>query len=304
MRFTRILALLPLCTAGLASAQDAAGTTKQTLGLDGSASTDADDTRVTKIGLRWDFRYDDFEHYRGLKLEDAHFAPQGQGGEHQQRVYYRFADTGARWKWNGALGTDGHTWLGSASIYNEARYRQEYFVERDTIETPMGLEHDLRHTFVGAAYDLPINDRNMVTALAGVQDFTGDNTRLHLRARYIAVLNQDIGLSAQLRTRYWRNSTPREFDYYSPEWYGEVLPTLQIRRFHGRWQYHGAIGMGVWRDTDSDWRPARLVQAGITSPKIGRDWFFKANLTHTNTPITTGYKYDYTQVMFEFHRVF
>ena len=131
---------------------------------------------------------------------------------------------------------DTRTVLGSLSVHNDDRIGQEYFIERDRLETAQGLERDLYHTFVGAAFDLPIDERNTVTALVGVQDFDGENLRTHLRARAIHVIKPEWGLSVQLRTRYFHNSVPAEADYFSPGCYVEVLPVVQVQRFHGGWR--------------------------------------------------------------------
>lgn len=276
---------------------------QQAVGVEVFASDDADETAVLKSGLTFDFSHRDIAHYQGIKLEDARFSPFGGATTRQRRVYYRFADTGGRWKWNGNLGSDGRTWLGNASIFTEDRWRREYFVEREIIETPQGLDRGLYYTFLGAAFDLPADKRNFFTAFAGVQDFSGENRRLHARGRYIRVLNEDLGLSAQLRLRYFYNSEPREFDYYSPRWYAEAIPVLQLRRFHGGWSYRAAAGWGRQRDIDSRWRDARLLEVSVTSPKSG-DWFFKADLTYNNTPVNTGYTYRYTQLMLQAFKTF
>lgn len=291
MNLRRLLLTSCLATALPVQAQ-------QAVGVESFASSDADNTSVIKTGVYFDFAHRDLEHYQGIKFEKARFAPFGGRAVDDQRAYYRFADTGERWKWRGSLGTDGDTWLGSASLYTDEARRQEYFLEREIVETPLGLQRGIYATFGGAALDVPLNERNIVTGLMGVQDFSGDNTRLHLRGRYIRVLSDDWGLSAQLRTRYFRSSEPREFDYYSPRWYAEAIPMLQLRRFRGGWVYQGAAGWGRQRDSDSDWRNARLLEASVTSPKT-RGWFFKANASYSNTPINTGYSYDYTQLMLE-----
>lgn len=293
--------LLILAVAVIASG----GTRAQALRFDGFASSDADDAETTKTGVGYDFVHRDLEHYQGVRFERATFKPQGGGTFRDERLYYRFAG-GDAWKWQGMLGTDGDTWLGNASIHSEGRVRQEYFLEREVVETRQGLERGLHHTLLGAAYDLPVNDRNIVTVVGAVQDFTGDNTRTLLRGRYTWVAHEDWGLSAQLRTRYLRNSEPGEFDYYAPRWYAEAIPTLQLRRFRGGWMYLAAAGVGRQRDSGSDWRPARFLEAAVTSPRAGRDWFFQARVLHTDTPSDAGSGdgYDYTQLMLEYQRTF
>lgn len=283
---------IPLALALLAPVS--AHAQRQAVGIDVFASGDADDSRVTKFGIDYDFNHASIDEYRGFRVESARFAPLGQSSREDRRVYYRFANGNDHWKWKGMLGSDGHTWLGNASIHNEAPRRQEYFIEREIVETPIGLDRRLHATFVGGAFDLPLSERTTLTAMAGVQDFTGDNTRLHLRGRYIHVVKPEWGLSAQLRLRYWHDSHPGEHDYYAPGWYAEVLPVLQLRRFSGGWQYLAAAGYGRSRDAHSDWRDARYLELGVTSPPKG-DWLFKAGLIHSNTPVATGYTYRYQQ---------
>ena len=299
---TRIV-LLALSVAGVLSMPDTAFA-QQAAGVEIQSSDDADNTRITRVAGIFDATHPDQEHYQGLQAERVRYQPSGGATDYRNRVYYRFAETGDRWKWNGAVGSDGHALLGSATIHNDAPRRQEYFAERDLVETRQGLERGLYSTLVGAGYDLPVDDRDIFTAMAGVQDFTGANVRTHLRGRYIRVLDPELGISAQMRVRYFHDSTPREFDYYSPRWYAEAIPTLQVRRFRGGWQYLAAAGYGRSRDADSRWRPARLLELSVTSPQTHRDWTFKAGLVYTNTPITSAYTYRYTQLSLQFMKRF
>src|SRR3546814_719322 len=150
-------------------------------GVEVFVSDDADDTSVEKLAVSAYSRYDDAEHFRGLTVERARIRPLGDRGWTDHRAYLRFADTRGELKWNGKLGTDGQTLLGSASLVRDRAWRQEYFVERDVLETRSG--GDGRHaTFAGAAFDIPLDARGQqVTLLAGVQEFSGDNVRTHLR---------------------------------------------------------------------------------------------------------------------------
>lgn len=268
-------------------------------------SDDADDTSVTKTGLTLDYRFEDIERYRGIKLEHVRISPLGQPAWQDQRIYYRFADRSDRWTWNGQVGTDGDTVLGSASLVRDVARRQEYFVERDILETPRGVD-GLYYTFVGAAYDLPLDagGRQQLTGLVGVQEFTGDNVRSHLRGRYIATLVPEWGLSAQLRVRAFHNSDPFEFDYYSPRWFAEVLPVVQVRRFGSRWMASAALGWGWQRDSGTETRSARLVEAAVTSPRSGRDWYLRATASYANTPTGAGQSYGYRQLTVEWIRPF
>ncbi|MDP1913160.1 hypothetical protein [Brevundimonas sp.] len=276
----------------------------QAVSADLFASTDADEAETVKAGVSFDWRYRGPGDYQGGRLEAARFSPATGPSTEEQRLYYRFAQTGEDWSWNGMVGTNGETVLGSLSVHNNDRIRQEYFIERERLETAQGLDQDLYHTFVGAAFDLPIDERNTLTALVGVQDFDGENLRTHLRARAIHVVKPEWGLSVQLRTRYFHNSVPAEADYFSPEWYVEVLPVVQVQRFHNGWRYQAAVGIGAQREAGSDWRAARHFEASVTSPPISRDWHVRAAVVHSNAPVTSERGYDYSQVSLSLTRAF
>jgi hypothetical protein len=265
------------------------------VGADVFYSSDAEDTEVVKAGINLDLRYAGPERHWGVRVERAHFTPLGHDGRTMDRAYVRAADTIGGWNWGATVGSDGQTVLGSLSVHNNRPFRQEYFVEREIIETPLGVARGIYYTFAGAAIDLPADDRNVVTLFAGVQPFTGDNVRTHLRATYVHVLKPDWGLSAQLRTRYFHSSHPGEFDYYSPRWYAEVLPVLQVRRFVGGWQFLGAAGYGAQRDSESHWRSSRYLNARFTSPAFQKDWALTGGILYTNTPVSTGFTYRYLQ---------
>ena len=274
------------------------------VGADLFYASDADESETVKAGVNLDWQYQGPDSYQGVRLETARFTPPGGDPTEEQRVYYRFAREGRTWSSTGVIGTNGDTVLGSFSVHNDARVRQEYFVERDRLETRQGLDQDLYFTFAGAAFDLPVDDFNTFTALVGVQEFGGDNLRTHLRARYVHVVKPEWGLSAQIRTRAFYNTDPGEADYFSPEWYVEVLPVVQVQRFNDGWRYQVAVGLGAQRDSGSDWRAARYFEASVTSPKINRDWYVKAAVVHSNTPVTSGYTYDYNQLSISLTRGF
>jgi len=265
------------------------------IGADLYYSNDAEDTEVLKTGIDFDLSYSGPEKHWGVRIERARFTPLGQHSRTMERAYVRAADSLGGWKWSATVGTDGHTVLGSASIHDEARFRKEVFVEREILETPQGLTHRIYYTFAGVALDLPADDRNVFTVVAGVQPFTGDNVRTHLRATFVHVVKPDWGLSAQLRTRWFRSSDPHEFDYYSPRWYAEVLPVVQVRRFVHGWQLLGAVGYGAQRDSESHWRSSRYFNARVTSPASKTGWAVNGALLATNTPVSSGYTDRYTQ---------
>lgn len=272
--------------------------------MDAFSSSDADDTDIAKLGVSLDWRHSAPDQYSGLRVETARFSPLGQANTRDLRVYYRFADKGGDWAWNGQAGSDGDTVLGSFGIHNTSRFRQEYFLERDIVETSQGLERGLYYTFAGGALDLPLGEADTVNVLGAVQAFTGRNVRVHMRATYVHVLKSEWGLSAQMRTRVFHSSDPREFDYFSPEWHAEILPILQLRRFQNGWRYTLAAGVGAQRDSGSGWHPARFVSAQVTSPTVPTGWAIGGSFSYANTPTGAGYTYDYRQFTLDLTRTF
>ncbi|MGR4893592.1 hypothetical protein ACIPPQ_21455 [Sphingopyxis sp. LARHCG72] len=300
------LGCLPSAPAAAQDINDADGAallSRHAVGIDVFASTDADHTDVIRGGVNLDPVYKGPDDYLGVRVEKAWYRPLGLKTTERERVFLRYANGSADWKWNAQVGTDGDTIIGSAAIHDESRYRKEFFIERDIVETPRGVKDGIYYTFVGAALDLPVDDRNSFTVMAGAQEFTGKNVRLHARANYVHVLKPEWGLSAQLRTRYFHSTEPREYDYYSPRWYVQALPVLQLRRYSGGWRYMVAGGVGAQRDAVSDWRASYYAAAEVTSPTVGSNWHFKAAALYNNIPQNTG-AYDYGQLTVGITRTF
>lgn len=270
------------------SGQDRAVTT------DVWTSSDADHTTVLKLGTNFDWINQGDKRVRGFRLEEARFKPLGGKTTDFQRAYLRYADASAHLAWNVQLGSDGHTVIGSANIYDDSKWRKEAFVERDIIETPRGVGQGIYYTFAGGALDVPLGGRDSGTVVLGAQAFTGRNVRLHVRAAYIHTLKREWGLTAQLRTRYFRSTVPGEYDYFSPKWYVETLPVIQLRRYDHGWRYLLAAGFGAQRDANSAWRSSRYLSGRVTTP-ASKPLQLKASVLYSNTPVGSGYVYDYLQ---------
>ena len=58
----------------------------------------------------------------------------------------------------------------------------------------------------------------------------------------------------------------------------------------------GAAGLGRQRDSDSGWRSSRYLNARATSPAFQKSWAVNAAVTYSNTPVSSGLVYRYTQV--------
>ena len=259
-------------------------------------STDSDGSTTVRAAVDADLRNAGPDERLGVRLEKAWYDPVDSGTRGRERAFVRWADGSGDWTWNALVGTDGHALIGAVTVHDNAAFRKEFFVERDVVETRRGLDEGIYSTFAGAALDVPLGDRTAISLVGGAQEFTGDNLRLHARANFIQVLKPDWGLSAQLRARYFHDSTPGEFDYYSPRWYAQVLPALQVRRVVDGWELVGVGGIGVQRDSYSDWHRADFAQFRFRSPANARQWYVNGDLTYSDAPANSavggaGYRY-------------
>jgi len=301
-----LLAALLIATPALAADDDGP---HQAAGFDIFGSSDADHFQVVKAGASYYPDYESTQKYWGARLEHFIFSSDTGGSGHAERGFINLADSSGDWNYGGTLGTDGHTVLGAGSAYTQgmfdnANVRQEYFLNRDLVETPLGFNRGIYFTYLGGSYDIPLDDRSTITALVGAQVFTGKNYRLVGRSNYIYVLDLDLGLSLQFRAKYFWDSQPREFDYFSPRWYMEGVPTIQMRRFYERWQFVAAAGYGARRNNGATWQGAGLAQVSVISPRFGSNWVIDASFLYSNQPIAASYAYTYQQATISLIRRF
>lgn len=287
-----------LSAAALAFSQAALAQESRAAGTEVFVSSDSDDTTVIRTAIDFDLRNEGPDRRVGVRLEKAWYDPVNSGTRERERVFLQASNVKHGWNWSVRVGIDGENVVGAASVHDSTPFRKEFFVERDIVETPQGLDRGIYSTFVGAAIDLPASERTVFTAVAGVQEFTGSNLRVHLRANAVQVIAPEVGLSAQLRVRYFDSSNPGEFDYYSPRWYAQILPVAQIRRFVGGWEIVGAGGSGLQRDSASDWHRSDFAHVRFRSPANARNWSVQGELTFTNAPsdrAAAGESYHYFQ---------
>jgi hypothetical protein len=288
------LALAVCAAPALANAEQAPGSeavqpSSPAGGIELMMSTDSDKTDVVKLLGRGLWSFNGPDEFKGIDLEAARYSPQGQHSRKQERIYLDLADSlGSKWRWRARVGTNGHTVLGSATL-RASDWSKEFFVERDIVETARGVDEGLYYTFVGGSFDFPAGKRDVFNAMAGVQKFTGRNERLHLRGSYVHVIKSSLGLSAQLRGRYYHSTRTGEFDYYSPRDFLQLLPVLQMRRFDSRgWMYLAALGYGAQKATGSQWHAARLADLRVESPASSHGLQAFAQVQYSNTSLSGG----------------
>jgi len=120
----------------------------------------------------------------------------------------------------------------------------ELIGQRDFVESSAALDAGTMTNFVGASVDYTIADRLTLIALGGLQYFSDDNRRDHLRARVIYVLLPEQGLSVQAKVRAYESSNATSAFYFNPENYREADIGLRLRRSVGNWRLLAAAGGG------------------------------------------------------------
>lgn len=262
-------------------------------------SSDSDGNHSVRASLGWDVSRRDLEHWWGVRAERLRYAGPG-WREVDERLFLRAAGGEGGWRWQGEVGSDGHDLLGSASVHSTGRWRQEYFLERDVLETELGAAEGRVHTFAGAALDMPLGERATATVLAGLQDFGARNLRRHLRATLAWTALPEAGLSLQLRARQFHDSDPGEAGYFAPGRYRQWLGVASMRRFtEGGHQWRLTAGLGRQHIGDGPSQRARLFELDVRTRASGRH-YLRATAGYSDAPgnqaAGPGYDYRYVRV--------
>ena len=138
----------------------------------------------------------------------------------------------------------------------------ELLGQRDFVETRAGLEAGTMTNFVAASVDHALTERLTLIGLAGLQYFSDDNLRGHLRGRLIYSLLPEQGLSVQLRARAYESSRAGGVLYFNPETYERADIGLRLRRSIGDWRVLAAAGAGRERIDRSVENPTHYLEAG------------------------------------------
>ena len=290
LRAAVLFAAIAICSPALADSpatSDRQSSVAPAMGVELWTSTDSDKTDVVKLLGRALWEFDGAQQYQGIDVERAWFSPEGQHARTQNRIYLDLAGgKGSPLHWSARIGTNGDTILGNASV-RTSDWSKEFFVEREVVETPSGLDQGIYYTFAGASADLISSGADTLNALVGVQKFTGRNDRFHLRGTYVHVVEPKLGLSLQLRVRYFHSTVPGEFDYYSPRDFVQLIPVVQLRRhIHSGWMYLVALGYGGQKATASSWQAARLADLRIESPLAAKRFQAFAQVQYSNNSLT------------------
>ncbi len=138
----------------------------------------------------------------------------------------------------------------------------ELFATRDFVETANAIDKGVSYDFAGASFDYLWAPQWTTVGLAGVQNFSDGNQRRHLRGRLIFQPSLDLGLTTQLRYRWYDSSkTDVGGAYFNPSSYQETMLAAGWRQRVGDWRNALTAGIGRQRIASNPETTTRLLEA-------------------------------------------
>lgn len=120
----------------------------------------------------------------------------------------------------------------------------ELIGQRDLVETRAGLEAGTMTNFVAASLEYSATEQLTLIGLGGVQAYSDNNWRVHLRGRAIYTLVPEQGLGVQARATGYDSERKAPATYFNPDRYVQADVGLRLRRSLGDWRVLAAAGLG------------------------------------------------------------
>lgn len=242
--------------------------------------------------------YQHLDSKTGLRYTDYLFSQNGWSRSGQQlRLVANSVDRKTYDGWNmeaGMFSQSTHDlWTLNASYRKSlpAGPAIEFFANRDFVETQTALNQGTHFNFGGASIDMPVNPHVTLVGLAGYQAFSDDNDRRHLRARAIWQPSLDLGLTLQLRYRWYDNSkTNVGGAYFNPSRYQEGMVVVGWKQRIGDWRTALTAGAGRQQIASNTSTLAQLLEAsaekqvGRYAVRLRAGYSRAAAATQTNDP--------------------
>lgn len=207
-----------------------------------------------KTGLR----YTDHQYSRG---------DWGRSGQQLRFVTHQFdRRTGDGWLLEtGALQQSTHAlWTFDANYRKTLRpgTNIEAFASRDIVETRNALDLGTHFTFGGVSIDQQLTPGLTAVGLLGWQAFSDNNQRRHVRARLIYQPVRELGLTLQVRYRYFDSSKEEVARaYFNPFRYQESMLAVGWRQRAGDWRTGLTAGLGMQEINRDNRSGTRLLEA-------------------------------------------
>lgn len=264
---------IPLALIALVSClmQAAAAEERQAAGAAAYLSSDSEDFSVRRASLMLLKDYQHLDGKTGLRYSTVEYSQNDWSRRGQQLSFLHHQMNPRLWSgWMldaGLLQQGGHETFTLDTSYRKAFSAQsgvEVFANRDVVETRNALEAGRAFTFIGASADAGMSPHWTAVGLLGFQSFNDGNERRHVRTRIVYQPNLDIGLTLQMRYRYFDSS---QLDvgraYFNPERYDEGLLAIAWRGRIQGWKSNLVAGAGRQRVNSDPQAPTQLLEGSF-----------------------------------------
>ena len=170
-------------------------------------------------------------------------------------------------------------------------------MNRDFVETATAIDNGVSYDFAGGAIDYQWLPKWTTVGLAGVQNFSDGNQRRHLRGRLIFQPSLDLGLTTQLRYR-WYDSSKSDVGraYFNPSRYDEMMLAIGWRQRVNDWRTALTAGIGRQRIDAGAATTTRLAEASAERQMDGYALRMRAGYTHAASLASSDPNYWYRYV--------
>ena len=173
----------------------------------------------------------------------------------------------------------------------------ELFVNRDFVETATAIDNGVSYDFAGASVDYQWLPKWTTVGLAGIQNFSDGNQRRHLRGRLIFQPMLDVGLTTQLRYRWYDSSkTDVGGAYFNPPNYEEMMLAIGWRQRVNDWRTALTAGLGRQRIDHASATTTRLAEGSAERQLGGYSLRMCAGYTHAASLASSDPNYWYRYV--------
>ena len=170
----------------------------------------------------------------------------------------------------------------------------EIFGTRDFIETVTALERNLHFDFIGSAVDYLPHPAVTMVGMLGHQGFSDGNQRRHARGKLIYQPAPDLGLTLQLRYRYFDSSEAFvDRAYFNPTRYDEGMLAAGFRQRVAGWRTALTAGLGRQRVNDDPQTGTWLFEAGAERQQAGMGIRLRAAVMRSSSFGGPDYTYRY-----------
>lgn len=235
-------------------------------------SQDNESFSTQRIAVEYLPRFKHIDSLTGVRYADIHYQQDGWSRDGQQLSFmHRNIDpvTANGWQLEaGMLRQGGHDLLTADGSYLTALgtgTTAEVMINRDVIETANALNDGVHFTFVGGDVAQVLEPHLTVVALAAKQEFSDDNSRNHIRLKFIVQPDLDLGLTLQLRYRSY-NSSDISVTYFNPAHYDETMLVAVWRKRIMGWASSLTAGAGEQHVAGDPGTPTRILEISSQSP--------------------------------------